>query len=140
MGTRLRGTPLERILPRVCVKPSGCWEWTGGVNHRGYGIVKIGGKSYRVHRLFYELTVGPIGEGYELDHTCRNHRCINPDHLEQVTHTENMRRGYYALKECCPKGHPYNEENTYVRPDGRRKCRLCARDASSKWRASKREI
>jgi hypothetical protein len=69
-----------------------CWEWRGSLNNSGYGFVYFDGKSQAAHRVAYALTKGPIAEGFELDHRCRNRACCNPDHLEPVTREENMRR------------------------------------------------
>lgn len=76
-------------------KDADCWEWRGSRNHKGYGLARRrDGKGIQAHRLAYELTVGPIPEGLEIDHLCVNRGCVNPSHLEPVTHTENIRRGY----------------------------------------------
>ena len=71
---------------------TGCWEWCGEINHKGYGRLWTGGKRYFAHRAYYEVTHGPIPEGHEIDHLCRNRRCVNPDHLEAVAPVENQRR------------------------------------------------
>lgn len=111
-----------------------CWIWMGYVRPDGYGA--IFGTSYknplRVHRVCYEFLVGPIPDGLELDHLCRNPRCVRPDHLEPVTHRENLLRGNtltakHARTTACPWGHPYDENNTYVSPSGGRQCRTCNR-------------
>ena len=75
------------------IKPlvNGCWEWTGTVNNQ-YGMFSVGSKFKLTHRLAYEMLNGPIPDGLEIDHLCRNKLCANPDHLEAVTHTENMVR------------------------------------------------
>lgn len=76
-------------------KTDGCWIWQGPDNGQGYGTLRLPGvrkKSY-AHRVSYEMLVGPIPEGLYLDHLCRNPPCVNPDHLEPVTHAENVRRG-----------------------------------------------
>jgi hypothetical protein len=79
------------------------------------------------HRLSYEHHVGPIPDGLQIDHTCRNRKCVNPEHLEPVTNAENTTRQDHAerRKTHCPKGHPYDEANTYVDPSGARRCRAC---------------
>lgn len=81
-----------------------------------------------VHRIAYELLVGPIPDGLQLDHLCRVRNCVNPDHLEPVTGQENMRRGYFGTKTHCPNGHAYDEANTYIFSNTRgrhRQCRTC---------------
>lgn len=84
-------------------------------------------KKLLAHRWSYEFHVGPIPEGLDLDHLCRNRGCVNPDHLEPVTREENIRRAFATVTHC-PSGHPYSDENTYVRPGTvHRKCRACAR-------------
>ena len=112
---------------------TGCWLWTASTRRGGYGGFWSGGKTVRAHRYAYERWVGPIPDGLELDHLCRNPTCVNPDHLEPVTHRENTLRGETiaaanAAKTHCPQGHPYDERNTYVYPNGRRNCRTCDRD------------
>lgn len=71
------------------ISASGCWEWTGAVATTGYG--RFGAGEY-VHRLSHEVYKGPIPEGHQVDHLCRNRVCFNPDHIEAVTQEENLRR------------------------------------------------
>jgi hypothetical protein len=71
---------------------TGCWVWNSPTLVNGYGQVRRGGRSWLAHRYIYEQTFGPVPDGLDLDHLCRNIRCVNPDHLEPVTHAENMRR------------------------------------------------
>jgi hypothetical protein len=124
------------MLQRIVVQPDGCWIWVGPRNVKSrYGVWKHG----YVHRLVYECLIGPIPKGYEIDHTCFVRACCNPAHLEAVTSAENKRRAreHYgnrgapvamAAKTHCPRGHPYDEENTSrssaVNPHWRR-CRTC---------------
>lgn len=116
---------------------TGCWVWQGALA-RGYGYVRIAGRLYRAHRAMYEREVGEIPDGLELDHLCRNTACINPEHLEPVTHAENCRRGrqgdWQKAKSHCPKGHPYSGDNlrVYRRKSGglMRVCRACRREAA----------
>lgn len=108
-----------------------CWMWGGALNSGGYGVFRIAaGSMVRVHRYAYELLVGSIPEGLELDHRCRMRPCCNPAHLEPVTQKVNTLRGISptaqnARKEKCPKGHPYDEANTYITPSGHRQCITC---------------
>ncbi|HUH22049.1 MAG TPA: HNH endonuclease signature motif containing protein, partial [Gaiellaceae bacterium] len=73
---------------------TGCWNWQGYVNPRtGYaGMVHYEGRRDNAHRVYYKKHRGPIPSGLELDHTCQNRRCVNPDHLEAVTRPINGRR------------------------------------------------
>ena len=119
-----------------------CWEWTGYVNPDGYGRVGIRGRYLLAHRVIWEALVGPIPDGLEIDHLCRNLPCVNPDHLEVVTHAENLRRGISGLlnrnKTHCSVGHPYFGENLYKSPDGARRCRTCRRASNQRTRERKR--
>lgn len=104
----------------------GCMAWLGPVDAQGYGRH---GKEW-AHRFVYEMTVGPIPSGLQLDHLCRNRRCVNPDHLEPVTSRENTLRGdgptaQNARKSHCHRGHPFSGDNLFVRSDGTRRCRAC---------------
>lgn len=81
-----------------------------------------------VHRAAYEVLVGPVPEGLELDHLCRVRHCYNPSHLEPVTRLENMRRTMKNGPDHCPQGHEYTPENSYVHARGDRQCRACNRD------------
>jgi len=71
---------------------TGCWEWFGNTCIKGYGKYKVGIKSYKAHRFMYEERFGKIPKGMQIDHKCKVKNCVNPDHLEVVTGTENIRR------------------------------------------------
>lgn len=114
--------------------PNGCWLFTGYRDTRGYGYLYLtGANSNSAHRISYEECRGPIPEGCCIDHLCRNPSCVNPSHLEAVSPKENVLRGEGITarnkrKTHCPKGHPYDEENTYWAPkNGRRSCKECGR-------------
>lgn len=103
--------PYERALEKISKLdgPDGCWIWTASTDAHGYGRIGVKvepGKTalLSAHRLMYETTVGPIPDGLQLDHLCRTRACVNPSHLEPVTHAENMRRGRLA-RTACRNGH-----------------------------------
>lgn len=77
----------------VSKENGGCWPWQGFTDFNSYGRFSRYGLA---HRFAYEFLVGPIPKGLEIDHLCRNKSCVNPDHLEAVTHRENIRRDYRA--------------------------------------------
>lgn len=118
---------------------TGCWWWNGAKNKRGYGTAKQDGKTVQAHRLTYKLLVENVDDVLVMDHLCRNPSCVNPHHLEPVTHAENIRRGRSANREKthCNNGHPYDEVNTVV-ISGRRRCRTCKKANDAKLREKRR--
>jgi hypothetical protein len=121
---------LDRLFSKVERTPDGCWLWTGALKVNGYAQLQVGGRTGKrlyAHRVAYELLVGPIPDGLQLDHLCRVRHCVNPAHLEPVTARENVRRGEPAQRTHCPKGHEYTAENTFVKTGGWRECRTCYR-------------
>lgn len=135
----------SRVWSRVESTPLGCWIWTGPCA-KGYGRVSVreagSRRSMQIHRYAYEQLVGPIPDGLQLDHLCRNRACCNPAHLEPVTSRENTLRGTnqvarQAAATHCVHGHEFTPENTYVEPGGRRKCRTCQRRFLNEWRSRK---
>lgn len=88
----------EAVLARCVAGPSECVIWTGAT-HRGYGAVGWQNKVVRVHRLVYQHRVGPIPEDHDLDHLCRVKACVNPQHLEPVTRSENRKRAWAHWRE-----------------------------------------
>lgn len=87
----------------------GCWNWTAAVNSKGYGCFAINGRSQLAHRVAYRALVGPIDHGMTIDHLCRNKLCQNPEHMEQVTPAENIRRA--VAHRPATRG-PYNRHIT----------------------------
>lgn len=94
---------IERFESKVFVAPDGCWLWTAGVNKDGYGRFKLNEMSIGAHRISYQLFVGQIPNGKQLDHLCRQRSCVNPHHLEAVTTLVNTRRGN-RTKQICEHG------------------------------------
>lgn len=141
--------PETRFWPKVH-KTQGCWEWTGALTDQGYGSFYVRGTGayttlkVLAHRWSYESLRGPIPDGLELDHLCRNRACVNPDHLEPVTSRVNMLRGMAPAAitfrtNRCKRDHEFTAENTYYRPDGMgRQCYACIRIRSARFNASRR--
>lgn len=108
-----------------------CWVWVGHKKPDGYGRLSINGRMKYAHRVAYEILVGPVPHGMELDHLCRNTSCVNPAHLEPVTHRENILRGVgmggvNARKTHCKHGHEFTEDNTIIlKSSGWRICAIC---------------
>jgi hypothetical protein len=89
--TGLRDTLELRFWAKVR-RQDDCWEWRGSRNPRGYGKISNKGKLLGAHRVSYEIHKGQIPDGLEIDHLCRNRWCVNPDHLEAVSHAANLHR------------------------------------------------
>ena len=112
--------------------PTGCIKFTGPRTAGGYGTIRLPGNvKWLAHRAAYELLVGPIPDGLEIDHLCRNPPCVNVGHLEPVTHAENVRRGVpgNSKKTACPRGHPYDKVW-----GGERRCSVCENAARNRRR------
>jgi hypothetical protein len=121
-----------------------CWPWTALKTIRGYGRFCWSGTSYYAHRWSYALHgVQAVPVDLVIDHLCRNPACVNPAHLEAITHEENISRGIPAMSKIthCPQGHEYTPENTtryQSSADGRwrRECRTCSREKQRKVAAT----
>lgn len=131
--------PIEQRFWRHVAKGSEreCWLWKGSLDGHGYGQLGRGGSGaghVAAHRLSYEMHIGPIPAGLDIDHLCRNPRCVNPAHLEPVTRGENTRRGIaqerrremFRNREFCNRGHRWSEHG-HVDASGKRRCRECER-------------
>lgn len=125
----------QKALARFWAKvdkgvPSECWEWTAAMTRAGYGAWWTGERNIMAHRASFLIAHGDIPAGMVLDHLCRNRKCVNPAHLEPVSHKENILRGEGATarnskKSHCPQGHSYDGPVAYVDDDGRRRCGVC---------------
>lgn len=116
-----------------------CWEWTAARNNKGYGVFAVHRKNGLAHRFAYQTLVGPVSDGLELDHLCRNKTCVNPDHLEPVTcRVNNLRAGgvsgLNSRKTHCPQGHAYDRAN-----GRRRTCSTCRREYQWAYTAKRKE-
>lgn len=93
-GSRFRPGHHSRVRQLYIVDPTtGCWEWQLRRPGGRYGHIERAGVTHMAHKWMWEKRNGPVPEGMELDHLCSNEGCVNPDHLEPVTHLENVRRG-----------------------------------------------
>lgn len=112
--------------------PGFCWAWTGYRMPKGYGQVSLDGKAQLVHRVTYQLLVGPIPDELELDHLCQYESCCNPEHTEPVTSQVNSERTDAARKTHCVNRHPLSGGNLIIKrqPNGHtiRNCRTCANE------------
>src|ERR1044072_3676200 len=146
---------LEARFWTKVTKTDSCWLWSAGIHKSGYGMFRADGKHVYAHRYSYQLHKGPIPEGLVIDHVCPgqaatcvsgsaclHRRCVRPDHLEAVVFAENIYRGNTlaaenAAKTHCPDGHPYDEGNTFITPEGWRVCRKCRRRREREHRVAK---
>jgi len=120
----MRKRPAEERFWEKVRKSDGCWEWLAYKNSDGYGTFRVDGRMVLAHRWAYEHLVGPIPPELECDHRCRNRACVNPAHLQLVSHKENVLRGVgpaaqHARKTVCKNGHPL------IATGARRRCLTC---------------
>lgn len=151
---RVNGTPEQRFFAKVSPPDrDGCVLWTASLNNEGYGQFNFNRKMQKAHRVAYILRFGEISPEVEIDHRChtddvacessnecKHRRCVNTEHLELVSHRENVLRGrspsaVNAAKTVCKWGHPFDAENTYINPNGGRDCKTCRRRHDRKRRS-----
>lgn len=128
-------TFMESVIQHLRIG-NGCWEWGGTKDGLGYGVLNSEKRRAFAHRIVYELVSGEILPGLEIDHLCHNRACVRPDHLEAVTHAENMRRSaVYKQWTHCAKGHALRGENLTRSSGGRFRCKECKRQSDShRWK------
>ena len=126
----------ERISSKISVdRLSGCWVWVACRYPNGYGQIYWDGKMRLAHRIVYTLLIEEIPKGLDIDHLCRNRSCVNPKHLEPVTHRENVMRGNSPVvdqvsRTHCPQGHELSGSNLVASmlKDNKRACRQCRKE------------
>lgn len=137
-------TTEQRLWAKVTIAGSNeCWIWNGAKCRLGYGRIWVGDafgkpRCRGAHEIAWESKYGPVPNGKELDHLCRNSSCVNPAHLEPVTHRENLLRSpFFRFKnhvdQVCSKGHKLTPENTLTIKNRKtgvvtRRCRICHRE------------
>jgi hypothetical protein len=141
---------LLRLAERLEVDRTGCWIWTGALRG-GYGRTSANGRYITTHREIWQLLERPLARTETLDHLCRVKGCANPAHLEPVTLAVNVSRSWDGnetaprpnknrAKTHCPRGHEYDEDNTYRYASGGRRCRACGREDAAKKRETRAEV
>jgi len=125
---------IERFCSKIKVAGN-CWEWTASLDRDGYGRFSVKHKNISAHRFSYGLFNEDIPEGLQIDHLCRNRKCVNPLHLEAVPLQENIKRGltgkinhWREHKTHCPYGHEYTQGKN------QRICKTCKNRANQKLR------
>lgn len=121
---------LPKVIRKHITVSGECWNWDS-LDYGGYGRVTSAGHSQIAHRAVWQILRGEVPEGLQLDHLCRNRRCVNPDHLEPVTGVVNLRRSPITVnsinlaKTECPSGHPYSGSNLLIRTNRKGQFRTC---------------
>ena len=130
---------IELVFAQIRIDPvTGCHVWTGYKNAGGYGRSRIQGTRQMVHRIVWEHKNGPVPEGLELDHICRNTSCCNPEHLRAVTSKENTLAGYNPCARNARKSHcPVCGSEFSPRKNGGRYCRPCHIKKNSEYAKQK---
>lgn len=146
-------TALERFTSKFTVS-TGCWNWGACILKNGYGQTYWNGKRDYAHRVSYQIYKGEIPDGLVIDHLCRNKACVNPEHLELVSQSENVLRGWrlahqngvpvkYNPRPSCTRGHLFVPENIKLKSRNKylfRMCRICNRAARKRNRIRHREL
>lgn len=139
----------ERFWEKVPVRspwPEDCWEWTAYVTPDGYGRFQLSArKNSNAHLVAWRLSGSDIPTGWEIDHACRNRRCVRPEHLSLVPKNYNAKQGRETRaanqrkKTHCRNGHAYAAEEYKPTKEGWRVCGQCARDNANRWNRKQKE-
>lgn len=134
-----RRTVAERLKEKYIVDPdTGCWMWQAAINSDGYGHMGVGKRIASAYKVAYELTFGPVPTGLELDHLCKRKSCVNPYHLEAVTHKENcLRQAKSYRKGVCGNGHILADVGFYLTGRGYQ-CAACCKDYQKAYHLRKK--
>jgi hypothetical protein len=133
---RLDKTSVAYWRARTTLDENGCWVWNGYKNAEGYANVYHEGHAVEIHRLAYTIFKGTIPAGEEIDHTCWNPSCCNPDHLRALPRDTHIPLKRHLLAPTCKRGHPRTEANIYVYR-GKRCCRPCNALAVRRYKGRK---
>lgn len=122
---------MERFESKI-LRTDTCWIWQAHTQPTGYGQFWLDGKLHPAHRIAYQLYIGPIPEGLEIDHLCGNPSCVNPAHLEPTSHRVNSQRRFNhangnSVKTHCVRGHELTADNLRPNQGNHRRCKECAR-------------
>ncbi|MGO1069746.1 HNH endonuclease signature motif containing protein [Lysobacter sp. CA199] len=134
----------DRLIAKSVVDTATeCWRWMGSAQPTGYGQMWNGFRPEQAHRIAYRTFIGPISPELEIDHICRKRDCINPFHLRQVTHRQNMQAsesvmGVNARKTKCSRGHLLSGENLVLTKSGTRQCRCCMNMSAKRYREARK--
>ncbi len=135
---------LERILKHSMPEPnSGCWLWLGSLSPDGYGQFNGADKIHGAHQASFIAHKGPIPAGLEINHKCRVRCCVNPDHLEAITHAENVKlsqRKPGPTKSHCVHGHQMAGHNLVHYKNNTVRCRECIRVDNLRRSAKRRAV
>jgi len=133
-----------RLLERKLLMANGCWYYSGFRTPAGYGQLHYDHSTWDVHRLSMKLfKPEEFDKNLNVNHKCNNPSCFNPEHLYSGTQKDNIRDCINSGNKSelnrthCPQGHDYTPENTYVRPNGHRDCKICASKKGRKEKARK---
>lgn len=130
---------LKRFMGKVMFEPNtGCWLWNGPWNHAGYGSFKLHNSNVRSHKISFIHFKGLVRPGLSVAHKCHTRCCVNPDHLESISHKQNCidrnKRKIY-----CNKGHLFTDENKKPQNKGKSYCcRICANEANRLYRLQRK--